>query len=519
MPVPLFQLDHITKRFPGVVANDDVSLALWEGTIHAVIGENGAGKSTLMGVLYGRHQPDSGRILYRGEETPISDPSAAIALGIGMVTQHTTMIPALSALDNVILGNEPAGAGGVIDRKAARGKVEEIGERLGIRVDWGAEAEKLSVATLQKLDIVKALYRGARVLILDEPTATLAPLEAEALFTLLHTLVGQGVTVVFVTHKLREVMAHSERITVLRGGKITGERITAETFSDDLLELMLGNANLRQSLVAESERPIPTVDSAPPVTRSEPVPALEIRNVCVQGDRGAVPVRDVDITAFPGEVVGVAGVDGSGQRELAHAIVGLRPVQSGKILVNGRDVSGLSVGQRLLEGIAYVPEDRQREGLILDFTLAENMVLGKHRQKGFGGGRTLNPARISMNGEHAIRDHRIRAGGSEVAVRTLSGGNQQKVVIARALESRPRVLVAMQPTRGLDVEATRFIYASLRRALADGMGMLLFSLDMDEIMEIADRIAVMYNGGIAAVVPREGSTPDGIGRMMVEGRT
>ena len=537
MPVPLFQLEHITKTFPGVRANDDISLTLWEGTIHAVIGENGAGKSTLMSVLYGRYRPDSGRILHQGEETSIPDPSAAIALGIGMVTQHTTMIPALSALDNIILGHEPAGAGGIIDRRTAREKVEDLGERLGIRVDWDAEAEKLSVASLQKAEIVKALYRGARLLILDEPTATLAPPETEALFALLHTLVAQGVTVVFVTHKLREVMAHSDRITVLRAGKVTGERVTSETYPEELLGLMLTEkstspgVDLTDSadILAESSARLPEAEARPAITParipSEPrtlptqaIPTVEVRSLSVTGDRGALLVHDVSFTVMPGEVVGVAGVDGSGQRELAQAIVGLLPVRSGRILLNGRDVTRLSVGARQSEGVAYVPEDRHREGLILDLTLAENMVLGKHRHSGFGGGRTLNLTRISMNGELAIRDHRIKAGGSDAAVGTLSGGNQQKVVVARALEARPRLLVAMQPTRGLDVEATRFIYASIERALADGMALLLFSLEMDEIMELSGRIAVMYNGGIVAVVPREGSTPDGIGRMMVEGR-
>ncbi len=534
MPVPLFQLEHITKSFPGVVANDDVSLALWEGTIHAVIGENGAGKSTLMSVLYGRYQPDSGRILHRGKETPIRDPSAAIALGIGMVTQHTTMIPALSALDNIILGHEPASTGGIIDHRAARRKVDELEARLGIRVDWDAEAEKLSVASLQKAEIVKALYRGAQLLILDEPTATLAPPEAEALFALLRALVAQGVTVVFVTHKLREVMAHSEKITVLRGGKVTGERATLDTYPEELLALMLGKTSISPGVdLTESgdilaefthtpEHPNTRTPEHPhthtPTQTTQAIPPLEVCEVSVSGDRGVIPVNGVSFTVMPGEVVGVAGVDGSGQRELARAIVGLFPVRSGRIMVNGRDATRLSVGARQSEGVAYIPEDRQREGLILDFTLAENMALGKHRHPGFGGGRTLNLTRISMNGEFAIRDHRIRAGGSDAAVRTLSGGNQQKVVIARALEARPRVLVAMQPTRGLDVEATRFIYASIRRALADGMGLLLFSLDMDEIMELSDRIAVMYNGGIVSVVPRDGSTPDDIGRMMVEGR-
>jgi ABC-type uncharacterized transport system ATPase subunit len=538
-PAPLVQMANITKTFPGgVVANDDISLAVWEGTIHAIIGENGAGKSTLMNVLYGRYQPDRGRIRIRGQDVRIESPARAIALGMGMVTQHTTLIPALTALDNVILGAEPAQAG-IVDRKTAATSVDDLANRLGVRVDWSARAETLSVAALQKAEIVKALYRGASLLILDEPTTTLAPQEADALFALLHSLVESGMTVIFITHKLREVMAHSSRVTVLRGGRMVGERLTGQTYPEDLLGLMLGQrvtgpgVPLRADQPGESPAPLPwergplsEMLAPPPALNAQrptpnappPVPVLEIRDVHVLNDRRAPAVRGVTLSVAPGEVLGVAGVDGSGQRELAEAIVGLRPPASGAVWLDGKEISRAGVDERLRRGLAYIPEDRQREGLILDFSLAENLLLGRQRSRLFGGGAFLSLRTIEANGNVLVREHRILAPGADVAARTLSGGNQQKVVLARALEGAPRLLVAMQPTRGLDVDATRFVYKTFRDALARGLAILLFSLDLDEVFEISDRIAVMYNGTLAGVVSRAVATPDDVGRMMVTGR-
>jgi simple sugar transport system ATP-binding protein len=537
MSSPLFQLEHISKSFPGVTANDDVSLNLWEGQIHAVIGENGAGKSTLMGIVFGIHQPDSGRILHHGSEIRIADPAAAIALGIVMVTQHTTMIPALTALENVILGCEPGGPGGVIAREKAESELRSLSDRLSVKVDWNAEAESLSVAALQKAEIVKALYRGARVLILDEPTATLAPQEAESLFALMHSLVADGVTVVFVTHKLREVLSHSDRVTVLRAGRVVGERITAQTYSEELLSMMLGRTTASTGVPLTDETPAmppaawergPESEMlAPsPLSASSPAqisalsltPCLEVQSLTVLNRRGAPAVRNVGLTVMSGESVGVAGVDGSGQSELARAIIGLTSASSGRILLGGEDITRRTVSQRRREGIAYIPEDRHREGLVLDFTIAENVLLGNHRHSEFGGGSRLNLPKIAARGDAVVGDHRIRAAGGDVAARTLSGGNQQKVVVARALESRPRLLVAMQPTRGLDVDATRFIYSAIKRECAAGMALLLFSLDLDEIFELCDRIAVLFSGEIVAVAPRGDVTPEGIGRLMLEGR-
>jgi general nucleoside transport system ATP-binding protein len=528
---PIIQMANISKRFPGgVVANDDVSLSVAEGTLHAVIGENGAGKSTLMNILYGRIQPDAGRIRMRGEDVKVDSPAKAIALGLGMVTQHTTLIPALSVLENVILGNEP-GAAGIIDRKSAVASATKLADDLGVHVDWRAPAGLLSVPAQQKVEIIKALSRGTRILILDEPTATLAPQEAAALFGILHGLADSGTTVIFITHKLSEVMAHSSRVTVLRGGRSVGERATADTYPEELLAMMIGQraagpgVPLQGDILADETQPSSTEVPLPPyaVKPSDlpPVPTLEVRGITVLNDRRAPAVRSISLDVFPGEILGVAGVDGSGQRQLAEAIVGLRSLQSGSVILDGHEVSRLSVAARQRSGIAYIPEDRHREGLVLDFTIAENVLLGRERDHRFGGGSVLEIPRIAQVGDLAVHDHRIRAAGGNVLARTLSGGNQQKVVIARALLGQPRLLVAMQPTRGLDVEAARFVYEAIRTAQQNGLAILLFSLDLDEIMELSGRIAVMYNGELAGVVDRDSATVDNVGRLMVgaDGRT
>jgi len=518
---PIIQMANITRTFPGVIANDDVSLAVWPSTIHAIIGENGAGKSTLMGILYGRYEPDKGRIRIAGNDVRIDSPSRAISLGIGMVTQHTTMIPALTVLENIILGAEPSSMG-VVNRIEAVRRVSELAKSLSIEIEPGKDAGTLSVAALQKAEIVKALYRGAKILILDEPTATLAPQEADALFALLHRLSESGTTVIFITHKLREVMAHSSRVTILRGGKTVGERLTSETDPDELLALMSGRRAASPGILTELGAASPITEPIPAylVGNATPIPAaamptLEMRGVTISGGRGASAVKGVSLNVMPGEVLGVAGVDGSGQRELAEGIVGLRSLQAGSIVLNGKNVGGLGVGGRLREGITFIPEDRHREGLVLDFSLAENLLLGRQRERRFGGGTVLDLPSINADGEEAVLAGRVKAPNAGVSARGLSGGNQQKRVISRALKGHPSLLVAMQPTRGLDVDATRFIYEQFRQAQNDGLAILLFSLDLDEIFAISDRIAVMFNGELMGTVPRSEATVDNIGQMMV----
>ncbi|MGC8667239.1 MAG: ABC transporter ATP-binding protein [Chthonomonadales bacterium] len=510
---PIVQMANISKTFrTGVKANEDVTLTVWPGAIHAIIGENGAGKSTLMGILFGRIKPDRGRIRIRGRDVTLNNPGEAIRLGLGMVTQHTTMIPALSALDNVILGSEPVSRG-LIDRTSALKRVQELCARLSVSLDWDAPAGSLSVAVLQKAEIVKALYRGASILILDEPTALLAPEEAEALFRLMHALAGEGTTILFVTHKLNEVMEHSTHVTVLRAGHNVGDRLTAGTTPEELLALMMGGrSGIDLSRREEARAPMR-------VPLSPPVPVLEVQGVTARTDRGATALHDVTLSVAPGEVLGVAGVDGSGQRELAQVIVGLRRSITGAVLLDGTDVTREPPSRRMKRGLAFIPEDRSREGIIADFSVAENLLLGRQREPRMGGGTILDLDVIAGRAAELIRRHRIRGASPDTPLRVLSGGNQQKVVLARELEAQPRVLVCMQPTRGLDVEATHLVYELIRGAKARGMATILFSLDLDEVLELSDRVAVLYDGRIAGVLPIWEAHRDMVGRLMTAGHS
>ena len=562
---PAIRMESITKRFPGVLANRDVSLIVARGTFHAVIGENGAGKSTLLNVLYGRYRPDSGRIVVLGEDVSnaLNSPADAIQRGLGLVSQHYALIPALTVLENIILGAEPVRAAGIIDRRAASDRILELTGRLGLEdLDLNARADRVSIATGQKIEIVKALYRGASILLLDEPTSTLAPQEADSLFALLQTLLANGTTILFVTHKLREVMAYSRNVTVLRAGCNAGDFVTSQTSPAELLSHMIGTRGItadaavtslgkfqkessasgrpsnasaqtvgnptrppnRNPIAASgaSEASIHSNGDAPASVSASPAPALlGVDNLTVKNRKGSVAVRNAFLEIMPGEIVGVAGVDGSGQRELAEAIVGLRAAETGAIewrLPSGSPVplNRASVRERQRMGIAYIPEDRHRTALALDFSVAENYLLGHETQPDWGGGLLLNSRRMLDRANTMIRRYDVRMGERDgrAAARALSGGNQQKVVIARALDGAPRLLVACQPTRGLDIEAARFVYQTLKRAKERGLGIVLFSLDLDEIMEMSDRIVVMFNGQIAGVVPRSEATPEGIGALM-----
>ncbi len=556
---PAIRMDSITKRFPGVIANQDVSLNVRFGSFHAVIGENGAGKSTLLNVLYGRYRPDSGRIVLGGEDVTgsLNSPSDAIRRGLGLVSQHYALIPALTVMENIVLGAEPVGAAGILNQRAARDRILEITGQLQLEdLDLRTRADRVSVATGQKIEIVKALYRGARILLLDEPTATLAPQEAVSLFTLLQTLLANGTTLVFVTHKLREVMAYSQNVTVLRAGRNAGDFATALTSPEELLEHMIGPRAASAALptrdlggVSAAAAPDPEAGvspEAPGIVRAltgasesanpadgstggrvadAPV-LLRLDNLSVKSRRGGSAVRNAFLEVAAGEIVGVAGVDGSGQRELAEAIVGLRSAETGTIewdpaSANAVPLNRKSVRERQRMGIAYIPEDRHRTALALDFSVAENYLLGHETQPEWGGGILLNPRRMIERANAMVQRYDVRMGerDARAAARALSGGNQQKVVIARALDGEPRLLIACQPTRGLDIEAARFVYETLRRARARGLGILLFSLDLDEVLEMSDRIVVMFNGQIAGEVSRQEATPEGIGALMTGART
>ena len=505
-------MEQITKRFPGIVANDKVSLSVREGGFHAIIGENGAGKSTLLNVLYGLYRADEGRITLRGEDVTqaLHSPADAIKRGVGLVSQHYALIPALSVIENVMLGAEPLEMGGRLNRRVAAERIAKLATRLGLQdLQLNQRAERLSVAAQQKVEILKALFRDANLLLLDEPTATLAPQEADALFALLHSLVAEGATVVFVTHKLREVMAHSDAVTVLRGGRNAGEFRTADTSPDELLHCMIGDRASQVQAATDT------------VTSSSATPTLlRITDLTVRNARHAVAVENAGLELRAGEILGIAGVDGSGQSELSEAIVGLRRVETGELRLTAKSgntlLNPLSVRQRQQLGIAYIPEDRHKAAMVMDFSIAENYLLGHENTPEWGGGIVLQTSRLFSRAMQMIRDYDVRVGSRDAnaPVRSLSGGNQQKVVIARAIDSEPCLLVACQPTRGLDRGATVFVYDTLRQARARGLGILLFSLDLDEILELSDRIAVMFNGRIVGLLDRAEATPERIGALM-----
>lgn len=508
----------ITKRFgETVIANDDVSLVAQAGTIHAIVGENGAGKTTLMNVLYGRYRPDAGRIRVCGSDVEFRTPADAIRHGIGMVPQHSTLIPALTVLENLELGHERS-AWGILRRGPALAGSSAVAQRLGVDLPWHSPARQLSIGALQKAEIVRALSRGASILILDEPTAALAPQEGEALFLLLRGLATEGRTAIVITHKLGEVLRHTDRVTVLRGGRSVAEVETSTTTAAELAALMVGPG---RCLDLAASRPVVAEPASPEPHEETPLqmPVLEVRGVTAASDDGLASITEINLSVRSGEIVGVAGVDGSGQQLLAEAIVGLRRIRAGTIRLNGRDVTTAPVRRRLAGGLAYCPEDRGREGLIASFSVAENLLLGRQRLPDHGGGLVLNRPAIMHRAADAVSRFGVVPSFTQAPASALSGGNQQKLMVARALLGRPKALVALQPTRGLDIDATRAVYATIKAETRRGMGVLLFSLDLDEILEVADRVAVLFAGYISAVLSRADADRDVIGRLMTTGET
>ena len=491
---PLVALEHITKRFPGVVANDDVSWDLAPGEIHALIGENGAGKSTLMHVLYGEYGAEDGRINVRGREVRIPSPRAAIALGIGMVHQHFLLVAPFTVAENVVLGQE---GGSFLHPEEAERRVAELAEEYGFRVDPAAVVETLSVGEQQRVEILKALYRGVDILILDEPTAVLTPEEAKDLFTNLRRLRERGKAIVFISHKLDEVLDIADRITVMRRGAIVGQTRPSDTSKAELAEMMVG-------------RPVLFRLEKPRVEPGEPVLQLEE----VHGGR----LRGLTLQVRAGEIVGVAGVEGNGQRDLADAVMGLRPLDSGRILLRGRELTGLNAEEIRDAGVGFIPEDRHGQGLVLDMTLWENAVLGRHDDAAFSGrGGVLYIKRIKELAQRLLTEFDVRARSIEVTARTLSGGNQQKMILARELEPDPDLLIAAQPTRGLDVGAIEFVWRQILDQKAAGRAVLLISAELDEIFALSDRIVTLYEGRLTGAFPPD--TPaEEIGRGMLGDR-
>jgi simple sugar transport system ATP-binding protein len=498
-PAPLLDLIGITKRFGDLVANDRIDLDVYPGEVHALLGENGAGKTTLMNILYGLYHPDAGQIELRGQPVHIASPHQAIQLRIGMVHQHFMLVPNFTVVENLILGLPVEGAP-YLDLKRAAGKVSELAERYGMQVDPYALVGDLPVGVQQRVEILKTLYRGAELLILDEPTAVLTPLEVSDFFGVLKNLVAHGLSVIFISHKLNEVLEVSNRITVLRRGRKIGTLPTSEATLPRLAEMMVGREVILQT-------------SRPP---AQPGPVLlEAQELQALNNQGQPALKNLSLQVRAGEILGIAGVDGNGQQELADVLNGLRPLQSGRILVKGQDLTGRPAADFILSGVAFIPADRHEVGLVLDFTIADNLVLKRTADPAFARYGVLNGDAIQDFSGRAIQNFDIRAASSAALARQLSGGNQQKVILAREIESAPAVLIAMHPTRGLDIGAMEYVQNKLLEQRAKGVAVLLISTELEELLALSDRIAVMFRGEIMGEVPGDPSSLDQIARMML----
>jgi general nucleoside transport system ATP-binding protein len=496
---PAVELSGIGKRFPGVVANDDVSFSVDPGTVHALVGENGAGKSTLMKILYGMQRPDEGTIRIGGEEVAFRSPKDAISAGIGMVHQHFMLAGNLTVLENVILGSEPS-RGGRIDFGAARRRIEELSRTQHAALDPDERIETLSVGEKQRVEIVKVLYRGARILILDEPTGVLVPQEVAELFTNLRELTAQGVTIIFISHKLDEVLEIADAITVMRGGRTVATVSPEEVSARQLAELMVG-----------SELPTPETRDA---TVTEEV-AFEVRGLTVASPEGGrAPVADVSFTIHHGEILGIAGVEGNGQAELIEALMGLRPVEAGAVRLEGEDITAWTTGARRERGLGYVPEDRHARGLLLSAPLWENAMLGRQGSPPFAKGPWIDRRGARGRTRDIIAAYDVRTPGEDVPAYALSGGNQQKLIIGRELMNEPDVLIAAHPTRGIDVGAQAAIWEEMRRARSAGRAILLLSADLEELIGLSDTICVIFRGRIVARLDPHTVTPEALGTYM-----
>jgi len=495
------ELRGITKRFGAVVANDGVDFDLRRGEVHALLGENGAGKSTLMSILYGLYTPTEGEIRVDGEPVQIDSPADAIALGIGMVHQHFMLVPVMTVTENIVLGNEPSRAAGVLDLKEAADRVRELSDRYGLAVNPDAVIEDTTVGMQQRVEILRALYRGAKILVLDEPTAVLTAQEVAELFRVLRALKEAGTSIVFISHKLGEVLDIADRITVLRRGKRIDTVPKAGATEESLARMMVGRDVLLR------------VDK-PAGRPSEPV--LSVRDLHVRDDRGLEAVRGLDLQVRAGEIVALAGVDGNGQQELVDAIAGLRDPESGSVAVGGVEIAGRGVRAATDAGVAHIAEDRHRRGLVLPFTLAENLALREYRSPELSTRGWLHVRAIRDRARRLLKEYDVRGGDADSLASSLSGGNQQKVCVAREIEADPKLLIAHQPTRGLDVGAIEFVHRRLIAERDESRAILLVSLESEEVRALADRILVIYEGRIAGELAPDASDEE-LGILMTGG--
>lgn len=496
----VIEMRHITKEFPGIIANDDITLQLKRGEIHALLGENGAGKSTLMSVLFGLYQPEKGEILKNGEVVKINDPNDANRLGIGMVHQHFKLVEVFSVLDNIILGVETTKFG-FLQKKEAKKRVLELSEKYGLNVDPDALVEDITVGMQQRTEILKMLYRENEILIFDEPTAVLTPQEIDELMEIMKGLAAEGKSILFITHKLNEIKAVADRCTVLRKGKYIGTVDVKTTSKEELSEMMVGRS-VKFAVDKEEAKPKETV--------------LEIENLCVKSKlHHKDAVHNVSLNVRAGEIVCVAGIDGNGQTEFVHAITGLEKVESGKVVLCGEDVTNKSIRYKNTHGMSHIPEDRHKHGLVLDYTLEQNLVLQRYFEPQFEHKGFIKFDEVRSYADRLIEQFDIRSGQGPVTIaRSMSGGNQQKAIVAREIDKGSELLIAVQPTRGLDVGAIEYIHSQIVKRRDEGAGVLLVSLELDEVMNLSDRILVMYEGEIVGELDPKKTTVQELGLYM-----
>lgn len=496
--IDTLEMRGITKRFPGVLANDCVDFDVRSGEVHALLGENGAGKSTLMKVLYGMYEPSEGEILLNGKPIKIASPMDAINHGIGMIHQHFMLVETLTVVENVALGM-PSSRGFLTDLDKVSKRILELADIYGLKIDPDAYIWQLSVGQQQRVEIIKALYRGAALLILDEPTAVLTPQEVDEFFGIMRQMVSDGHALIFISHKLHEIMNICDRVTVLRDGAKIGTKTVSDITKTELANWMVG----REVIMT---RELEKVELGPS--------RLTLENITCDSDRGTPALRGVSLEVYSGEILGLAGISGNGQRELAEVVTGLREATGGKVILEGEDVTGFRPGALTGRMLSYIPEERMKDGMIKDFTISENLVLREHHVRPFSEKGFLMLKTIAKHSDNLINKFNVKTPSRDTKAGSLSGGNIQKVVLAREISRKPRVLVAAQPTRGLDVGATEYVHAQLLEERRDGTAILMISEDLDEVMAISDRIAVICEGEIMAIVPRNEATPEKLGLLM-----